>query len=446
MKYPSYLKMKDTCVEWLGEIPEHWDIVRLKWCLELNDGGIWGDDLKDDDEGITVLRSTEINFDGSWSITNPAKRKISNNNLNEYLLKEGDLLITKSSGSEKHIGKTAIVTREVERLNCTFSNFMQRLRPKSFIHPKFLFYFINSKIGREQLFYYSMTTTGLKNLSSEGLGKVIFIETNYREQKTIAKFLDKETERIDKLIEKKEKLIELLEEKRQAVISNAVTKGLDHNIPMKDSGFEWLGKIPKHWIIKPLKYCTKINKQTLSEKTSSDKVIKYIDIGSVNQTGEITKIQKLTFGKAPSRARRIIKMGDTILSTVRTYLKAVAYFEEVNNDIICSTGFAVLTPNNEFAQKFLYYWVRSTQFIEEVVARSVGVSYPAINISELGVLPCIIPPKKEQIRIINYIDKIICRIDKLKERIYIQIYNLKKYRQALITNAVTGKIDVRNLA
>jgi len=139
-------KMKDSGIEWLGEIPERWQISKMKYLISRNDGGIWGEEF--DDNGTIVLRSTEISIDGTWNIQDPAMRRISDQEKSKSFLKEGDLLITKSSGSKLHIGKTALVTKKIEQLNCCFSNFMQRLRPKDEMLPKLLFYFLNSYIAR----------------------------------------------------------------------------------------------------------------------------------------------------------------------------------------------------------------------------------------------------------------------------------------------------------
>ena len=214
---------------------------------------------------------------------------------------------------------------------------------------------------------------------------------------------------------------------------------------MKDSGVVWLGEIPKHWEVKRLKYVLVINKKTLSESTPNYMLINYIDISSVDSKGNIIKSESLKFQNAPSRARRVISSGDTIISTVRTYLKAVAFIEKSNDSLICSTGFAVLSPKISIYSKYLYYMVRSTQFVDEVVARSVGISYPAINCSELSMLSCVVPSLKEQQEIAEYLDKQTIKIDNLTNKIEQQISNLKEYRQALISNAVTGKIDVREV-
>jgi len=218
----------------------------FKALLSRNDGGVWGEDFADD--GVIVLRSTEQMVDGKWNIENPARRRLTIREASDARLKVGDLVVTKSSGSELHIGKTSIVDQSVAALNCCFSNFMQRLRVARPNLDRHYWYFLNCPVAREQLIFQSSTTTGLGNLNSSILGSIRVPVAPKDEQQAIASFLDRETAKIDKLIEKKERLIELLQEKRSALITQAVTKGLDPTVPMKDSGVEWLGKIPAHWI------------------------------------------------------------------------------------------------------------------------------------------------------------------------------------------------------
>ena len=213
--------MKPSGIDWLGDIPEGWEVKDLKYLLDRNDGGVWGEDF--DDDGTPVLRSTEIDIGGEWRLDEFATRKLTPQEKQKALLKEGDLLITKSSGSELHIGKTALVNKEIDDLGCCFSNFMQRLRPKKDVSSKLLFYFFNSYIAREQYNYFSQSTTGLANLSEGLFGQIIFVKIPESEQKKIVHFLDRETAKIDEMVKKTELQIEKLQEYRQALITSAVT-------------------------------------------------------------------------------------------------------------------------------------------------------------------------------------------------------------------------------
>ena len=218
--------LKQSGVEWLGDIPEHWVVCPFKRVLARNDGGVWGDD-PDGDEGTIVLRSTEQMIDGSWSITNPAQRRLSHQEWKEALLATGDLVVTKSSGSALHIGKTSLVTDQVAQLEPCFSNFMQRLRCLPEFEPRLAWYLINSHMGRQQLVFNSNTTTGLANLNGTILGELQFPMPPPTEQRSIAEFLDLQTERIDALSSQVETAIERLQEYRTALITATVTGKID---------------------------------------------------------------------------------------------------------------------------------------------------------------------------------------------------------------------------
>jgi type I restriction enzyme S subunit len=209
----------------------------------------------------------------------------------------------------------------------------------------------------------------------------------------------------------------------------------------KDSGVEWLGKIPAHWEVRPLKYCCGMNSETLNEETSPDYELRYVDISNVDSTGNVLGTEELRFENAPSRARRKVRSGDTIISTVRTYLKAIAYLNDPPDNLIVSTGFAVLRPHPGLHPPFLWRVVQSEQFVQAVQAYSEGVGYPAINPSQLGRLVVWIPKVDEQRAIAAFLDRETAKIDALvakKERL---IELLQEKRAALITQAVTKGLD-----
>ncbi len=219
------VKFKPSGVEWIGDIPEHWMTCQLKRCLLRNDAGVWGSGFSGD--GAIVFRSTEQTVDGHWRITDPAKRILTEAERKGATLKVGDLLITKSSGSPSHIGKTTLVTDEVAALNPCFSNFMQRLRPKTNVEPEFLWLYMNSRAARTQLQYFSNSTTGLGNLSESTIGKIIAFLPPKGEQSAILSNLKSEVAPIDAAIKKANSEIELMREYRTRLISDVVTGQVD---------------------------------------------------------------------------------------------------------------------------------------------------------------------------------------------------------------------------
>jgi type I restriction enzyme S subunit len=186
-----------------------------------------------------------------------------------------------------------------------------------------------------------------------------------------------------------------------------------HAVAPGDRNVSWLAQCHHDWRFKPIKYLCTLNSRVLSESTPPETEFNYIDIGSVNSDGTWTASEPMIFREAPSRARRILADGDVLISTVRTYLRAIAHIEKVNGFLICSTGFAVLSAGKTVDPRFMAYWARSEFFVDEVVSRSVGVSYPAINASDIGNLPLPVLSLSEQCAIATFLDRKTSKIDAL---------------------------------
>ena len=193
-----------------------------------------------------------------------------------------------------------------------------------------------------------------------------------------------------------------------------------------------------------LKYVATINDDALGEETEPDYELQYVDIGNVDSSGNIHEIVTYRFEDAPSRARRRVRDGDVIISTVRTYLQAIAPVQAPPDNLIVSTGFAVVRPNpNECDPGFCKYALREPGFLAEVEKRSVGVSYPAINASELGDIPIYLPPIRQQRLIASYLDRETRRLDALVASKALVLGLLAEKRRALITHALTRGLDAR---
>ena len=209
----------------------------------------------------------------------------------------------------------------------------------------------------------------------------------------------------------------------------------------KESGIAWLGEIPAGWDLKPLKYVSRINTHTLSEGTDPDYEFDYVDIGSVSDGAGITKTERMKFSSAPSRARRLVQKGDVIISTVRTYLRAIAPITRDAENLVVSTGFCVVSPINELKSEYCLYLLQTPFFVETVVAQSVGVSYPATNASDIANIRIPLPNVEEQKQIAAFLDKETTRIDALVEKQEQLITLLREKRQAIISYAVTRGLN-----
>ena len=348
-RYPEY---KESGVSWIGEIPSNWRSGRLKFHLSENSGGIWGED-DEFGNGTYVLRSTEITIDGHWDLENVIKRKLSKEEAKRFLLKKGDLIVTKSSGSQDHIGKTGLVDDTIEAMVACYSNFVQRLRPQNCINSKFLHYFMNCSLAREQYKYQSETTTGLANLNAQSINELFISVPPEQEQTQIANFLDRKMEQIDELIRIKERRIELLQEQRTALINQAVTKGLDSNVEMKPSGVAWIGVIPKHWKIEKIKYIATFVSAKSAPETDA---IKISPENVESNTGKV-----LDFYSSYDSIGVKFQFGDVLFNKIRVYLNKVIFAEY---DGYSLGEMIVIRPSLQDIGKFLFYLMLSSRFIE----------------------------------------------------------------------------------
>lgn len=208
----------------------------------------------------------------------------------------------------------------------------------------------------------------------------------------------------------------------------------------KDSGVEWLGEVPAHWDVARLNTVATCNDEVLVESTPEDYEIEYVEISGVQAGQGIVETATLPFGNAPSRARRVVRDGDVLISTVRTYLRAIAQVKNPPENMIASTGFAVLRPCR-INSGFLGYACQAEGLVNQVIARSVGVSYPAINASELARLPLLLPSASEQAGIATFLDHETAKIDALVAEQERLIELLKEKRQSVISHAATKGLN-----
>jgi type I restriction enzyme S subunit len=209
----------------------------------------------------------------------------------------------------------------------------------------------------------------------------------------------------------------------------------------KQTRCAWLKEIPEHWGFKRVKNMATHNDEALDERTDPDLEIEYVDISSVSLINGIEKTESMPFENAPSRARRKVKDGDIIVSTVRTYLKAIAPVCKPQENMVVSTGFAVIRPRKNLFSGFAGYLLQSNGFVGDVVANSVGVSYPAINASDLVRIPAVEPPLEEQKAIARFLDFKTARIDTLISKKKALLDKLAEKRTTLVSHAVTKGLD-----
>jgi type I restriction enzyme S subunit len=425
-RYKSY---KDSGVEWLGEVPAHWEVRRNK---------------------SIFFEASQLSKDGSETlltvshITGVTPR--SEKNVNMFMAESmrgykvcnvGDLVINTmwawmgALGTVRHHGI------------CSPAYGVYRPIKKIPYNPRYFDYIFRTPNFITEMTRYSKGIVSSRlRLYPKDFYQIYTVLPSIEEQNKIAHFLDKSVANFDKSIKLLEQRIDKYLDLIKSLVNETVGRGLDSNAPLKPSGIAYLGDIPAHWVVKRLKDVTGINENTLPESTDKDYVFKYIDISNVGSNGIISDPELISFQKSPSRARRIVRKHDVIISTVRTYLRAVAHFDSEPTDTIVSTGFAVLTPKITIAPAYLAYHISSDFFIDQVVRNSAGVSYPAINASLLGSLHIVYPPQQEQADIANFLNKKTTVITAIVTNLHAQIDKLHKLRQTLINDVVTGKIKV----
>jgi len=425
MEYSSYPEMKDSCIEWLGEIPEHWEIIKIKWMSRVFRG--------QSPRPIEDPKYFDENGKFGWvRISDVTNSNMYLNETEQTLSELGASLSVKLFPKDIFLSIAGSVGKPcINKIKCCIHDGFVYF-PDYKENKKFLYYIFKTKKCFEGL---GKKGTQL-NLNSNIVGDIKIGLPSLSEQKSIADFLDHETKKIDKLIEKKEKLIELLEEKRQAIISKSVTKGLDPDVPMMDSGIEWLGEIPEHWDIKKLKYIVTL----INEKTDDTKDEKYIGLENIeSDTGKLIDFIK---GEKIDGSPKKFRKDDILFGKLRPYL-AKSTIAKFNG--ICTGELLVFRPNEGILNEFLHYLTLSNDFIEVVNSSTYGSKMPRASWDFIGDLKTPLPELEEQKSIIKNIENKVDQIISLKNKIQEQISNFKEYRQALITNAVTGKIDVRDM-
>lgn len=430
MKYKKYPSYKDSELEWLGKIPSEWTNSKLKYHSFIYNGNSISDNEKENYENLDITSSIPYvstkDIDSNFltiDYDNGMRVPICNDKFK--IAKKGSTLICIEGGSAGK--KLSFLDKKV-----CFVNKLACIDSYKGLDKRFSNYILRSSVFN---YLFNLATTGLiPGVSINQLKDFEIILPSIQEQQQMANFLDKATAKIDTLIEKQTKLIELLKEKRQAVISHAVTKGINPNVPMKDSGVEWLGEIPEHWEAKKLKFVL----QLLNKK---EKIINQIVVALENiesWSGKYIESDSSYQGDDVAFC-----IGDILFGKLRPYLAKVFL---CSFDGIAFGDLLAYRPIKDYASKYAFYSLISEDFIKIVDSSTYGTKMPRASSEFLSEMRLTVPPLKEQQQIANYLDEKTSKIDILIEKSNKSIELLKEKRTAIISAAVTGKIDVRGLA
>jgi type I restriction enzyme S subunit len=455
MAFKRYEKYKDSGVEWIGEIPEHWFRLPLKE-LAANDknsfvDGPFGSDLKNEeyqDAGVPLIQLNNI-LPGSHILQN--LKYISEDKamtLSRHSIYPNDIVIAKMA---EPVARAALVSDEYKKYvivaDCV------RLKPnRGKCDERFLVYAINSPYVRWQAETVATGITRLRINLSGARNLWVYLPSN-EEQQSITYFLNKKTAEIDSLVSDKEKLIKLLQEKRRAIISEAVTKGLDKNVPMKDSGVEWIGEIPEHWEVKSVKHITSYIGSGKTPRGGGEVYSQegVLFIRSQNVHNEGLRLDDVVFISEELDKEMLntrVRPDDILLNITGASIGRTSlvpkYFNKSNvNQHVC-----IIRPiKMKIVPSLLHKILCSEYFQNQISFLQNGVSREGLNFNQIANIVVIIPKSlEEQQQIDNYIENSVNTIDILIANVFSQIIKLKEYRQSLISEAVTGKIDVRDFS
>ncbi len=452
MSFPRYPKYKASGVEWLGEVPEHWEVKRLKHVaanipFAIVDGP-FGTQLKADDyreTGVPLVRISNLSYEGQFSADDLVfidERKALEVERSTVL--KGDIVIGKTGAT---IGKTALFN-SFER-GIIASSCLKITPNKSKLTSRFLLSVIVSGSFQKNLVNESGGSTR-DTINITPFGNLPIALPPLPEQTAIAAFLDRETGKIDALVAEQRRLMELLKEKRQAVISHAVTRGLNPAAPLKDSGIDWLGQVPEHWEVKPVKHVCKVgNGSTPSRETPEywgETGFPWLNSSVVNQA-VVTEAEGFVTERAlkechlPVIQPPAVLVGITGQGRTRGMAAMLGFTATINQHV------AYVKPSA--AGLDVHYLLRSFEVAYGKLRRDseeAGATKGAITCEQIGNLKIPFPPLAEQTAIVAHLEQELAKFDTLTAEAQRAIDLLQERRTALISAAVTGQIDVRAIS
>lgn len=440
----SYNNYKTINIDWLDKLPSQWNTIQIKQLKNGEDtvfiDGDWIESPVITDDGIRYLTTGNIGAgyykeQGVGFINEETFEKL---NCTEVF--PGDLLISRLN---EPIGRACIIPDLGYRIITAVDNVI--LRPKKPFNVRYLMHLMNSP---EYSAYTSLISRGatMKRISRGLLGGIKIPFPSGEEQSKIADFLDYKTNLIDATIEKKKRLIELLKEKRQAVINEAVTKGLNPKAKMKDSGVEWLGEIPEHWKYSKLKWISNIyaggTPSTNIDRYWENGNIPWLNSGTVNQKRIKVASNYITEEALLNSSTKWVPK-NSILMALAGQGKTKGTVGILEIEATCNQSMAAIVPDErEINYEFLFYWLHSNY--NRIRGLASSDQRDGLNLEIVGDIFCPIPSVQEQLVITTHLNNFDIKNDIVIDKLETVIEKLQTYRQSLISEAVTGKIDVRD--
>lgn len=439
-RYQAYSEYKISGIDWLGEIPKHWIATRIKHIGMLKGGaGFPHDEQGVTDQELDLHKVNALGKTGSEGFLEKSENTISletAKKLGAFVFPEKSIVFAKV-GAALLLGRI----RWLKYPSCLDNN-MMGLVVRSIYDSRYIKHAMSTV-----KFDYVVNPGAIPSLNESQVGSLFLGIPTLLEQTIIANFLDHETAKIDTLIEKQQQLIQLLKEKRQAVISHAVTKGLNPDVPMKDSGVEWLGEVPEHWEVCAIGYVsngvftggTPKNESSYSDIESDLNWFGPSDFRDTRLLSESNKYLTLESHKLGDS--KLFFRDSVLVIGIGATLGKVGY---CNKEFSCNQQINVIYPNQRVSYKYLAIALsmQEAQMKISSNASTIGI----MNQEKTKSILIAVPPREEQEQIVLSVELIESKYAKLIELAGNQVELLQERRTALISAAVTGKIDVRNFS
>jgi type I restriction enzyme S subunit len=426
MKMKKYDSYKNSGIEWLGEIPKHWEVIKLGYVFRAKKGNNASKLTKE----FCGKIPGKFNVYSGQTENNGIMDSI---NFFEFNYEENGCLFTTT------VGAKAMTIKYLQEKFSLSQNCMIMFSKKDFIYIKFFYYHLQPLFSYERKFIPDHMQASFR---MEDFYQFKSALPPKQEQEKIASFLDEKTTKIDELIKQKEKLIKLLKERKEVVINDAVTKGLNKNVKMKNSGIEWLGEIPEHWEVMKI---THIFNEIGSGTTPNSSNTKYYN-GNINwlQTGDLT--DNIIFKTSKKITNKALKDYSTLKIYPKNSIVIAMYGATIgkvgllNIETTTNQACCVLSKSKKVLEKYAFYWFISSK--KDIISMGYGGGQPNISQNLIKSLKMQVPPLNEQKQIVEYIENEVSKIDKAVELQQNYINKLKEYKTTLIDNVVTGKVKV----
>ena len=435
-KYSSY---KDSGVKWLGEIPSHWEVVSIKKISNI----ILGKMLENapDDQGFPYLCAKDVHFDGV-SYDDLKKMLFSENEKKKYIVKKGDLLVVEGGAG----GTCAIIDKDIDDVYIQNSLMIVRGFPNK-VSNNYIFYALSSLVKRGYADSVCNKATIL-HFTKEKLESTNIALAPLCEQIKIINYLDTVTSQIDVAISQQKKMIELLNERKQIIINNAVTKGLDPNVKMKDSGVEWIGEIPEHWDFCKLKHLTSIISKGTTPSTIGRDILESGEIRFLKAENIVdNKVLKTPEFYIDELTQKMLKRsnlyaGDILFVIAGATIGKVAVLPKELTPANTNQAISFIRISNPENILYVFHVLQSNLTKKYIWQNAVQSAQPNISMEDLGNIRIPLPPSLEQKNIIKYIEKKMTPIDNAINAANKQISLLQERKQIIINEVVTGKVKV----